>query len=241
MSDAQNKPSIEEQRLADAASRAADWQRWGTYLPERQWGTVREDDSPDGNPWAFTYDIARYKGYRWGEDGLLGWADRECRLCYSTSFWNGKDACLKERLFGLTNPQGNHGEDVKELYYYLDATPTHSYARGLYKYPQVAFPYERLTEVNRTRGVEEPEFELLDTGAFDENRYFDCQIEYAKRGPDDILIQISVTNQGENAADLTIGANVVLPEYLGSEHARKTGEETYPGVRGKRAGYFGVS
>ena len=204
MSDAQKKPSIEEQRLADAASRVADWQRWGTYLPERQWGTVREDDSPDGNPWAFTYDIARYKGYRWGEDGLLGWTDRECRLCYSTSFWNGKDACLKERLFGLTNSQGNHGEDVKELYYYLDATPTHSYARGLYKYPQVAFPYERLTEVNRTRGVEEPEFELLDTGAFDGDRYFDCQIEYAKQGPDDILIRLSVTNQGENAADLTI-------------------------------------
>ncbi len=221
---------MEEQRLADTVSCKADWQRWGTYLPERQWGTVREDDSSDGNPWAFSYDMARYKAYRWGEDGLLGWTDRECRLCYSTSFWNGKDTCLKERLFGLTNPQGNHGEDVKELYYYLDATPTHSYARGLYKYPQSAFPYEALTGVNRQRGLKEPEYELLDTGVFDQERYFDCQIEYAKRTPDDILIRLSITNRSACTSEL-----VVLPTlYFRNTWASNTPEtvgQTKPVIR----------
>ncbi len=215
----------EEQRLAETASRHTNWQRWGTYLSERQWGTVREDDSPDGNPWAFTYDMARYKAYRWGEDGLLGWTDRECRLCFTTSLWNGKDKCLKERLFGLSNPEGNHGEDVKELYYYLDATPTHSYAKALYKYPQEAFPYEQLVAENKARGYCDPEFELVDTKIFDQSRYFDVQIEYAKQGPDDILIRLSITNQGAEAAELTVVPTLFFrntwtsptPEDMGSE------------------------
>ncbi len=211
--------------MADSYGRTANWQRWGTYLPERQWGTVREDDSADGNPWAFDYDAARYKAYRWGEDGLLGWTDRECRLCYSTSFWNGKDVFLKERLFGLTNSQGNHGEDVKELYYYLDATPTHSYARALYKYPQAAFPYEALINVNRQRGYGEPEFELLDTGVFNDERYFDCQIEYAKQAPDDILIRLSVTNRSAQAADLAILPTLYFRNTWGSNTPEKVGSK----------------
>ena len=216
---------MEEERLADSISHKLDWQRWGTYLPERQWGTVREDDSPEGNPWAFTYDVARYKAYRWGEDGLLGWTDRQCRLCYSTSFWNGKDACLKERLFGLTNAQGNHGEDVKELYYYLDATPTHSYARALYKYPQVAFPYEALIDVNHRRGFGEGEFELLDTGALDKDQYFDCQIEYAKQAPDDILIRLTVTNRSADAATLTILPTLYFRNTWDSKTPETTGSQ----------------
>ena len=149
-----NPPSREQQRLDDDGARRANWQRWGTYLPERQWGTVREDYSAEGDPWSFTHDMARYRAYRWGEDGLLGWTDRQCRLCFSTSLWNGKDPILKERLFGLNNPEGNHGEDVKELYYYLDATPTHSYAKALYKYPQAAFPYDDLVQTNHERGFD---------------------------------------------------------------------------------------
>ena len=220
-----NNLSEEEQRLAEPATPDKAWQRWGTYLPERQWGTVREDDSVDGDPWAFTHDMARFKAYRWGEDGLLGWTDRECRLCYSTSFWNGKDACLKERLFGLSNAEGNHGEDVKELYYYLDATPTHSYARGLYKYPQVAFPYDALIETNRQRGYSEPEFELLDTGCFDGERYFDCEIEYAKQAPDDILIRLSVTNRSGQAAELTMLPTVYFRNTWGSHTPEKVGDK----------------
>ncbi|MGI8771181.1 MAG: hypothetical protein ACR2JE_07080 [Acidobacteriaceae bacterium] len=147
-----SSPDTEEDtRLLKTAKREQDWQRWGTYLPERQWGTVREDYSADGNAWTFTHDMARYRAYRWGEDGLLGWTDRQCRLCFSTSLWNGRDPILKERLFGLGNTEGNHGEDVKEQYYYLDATPTHSYAKALYKYPQRAFPYEDLVATNRRR------------------------------------------------------------------------------------------
>ena len=225
MSNPQEDQSAEDRRLADSNNRTANWQRWGTYLPERQWGTVREDDSADGNPWAFDYDVARYKAYRWGEDGLLGWTDRECRLCYSTSFWNGEDACLKERLFGLTNPQGNHGEDVKELYYYLDATPTHSYARALYKYPQTAFPYDALIEVNRQRGYGEPEFELLDTGVFSDERYFDCEIEYAKQAPDDTLIRVSVTNRSSQAADLVILPTVCFRNTWNSNTPEKLGNK----------------
>lgn len=147
-----NHRTEEDRRLHLSGEHAENWQRWGTYLPERQWGVVREDYSADGNCWDyFPYDMARYRAYRWGEDGLLGWTDRECRLCFSTSLWNGADAHLKERFFGLSNPEGNHGEDVKELYYYLDATPTGSYAKALYKYPQRAFPYEELIRVNRER------------------------------------------------------------------------------------------
>src|SRR5690348_13468865 len=157
--------TAEEKRLAEDRKRAANWKRWGPYLSERQWGTVREDYSANGDAWDyFPHDHARSRAYRWGEDGLLGICDREGRLCFAIALWNGQDPILKERLFGLTGPQGNHGEDVKECYFYLDATPTHSYLRALYRYPQVAFPYDRLIDENRRRGRQDPEFELLDTG-----------------------------------------------------------------------------
>ena len=157
-----------------------DWKRWGPYLAERQWGTVREDYSAGGAAWTyFTHDHARSRAYRWGEDGLLGICDRQGRLCFALALWNERDAILKERLFGLTGAEGNHGEDVKECYFYLDSTPTHSYMKALYKYPQRAFPYKQLCDENQRRGRNEPEFELTDTGVFDDNRYFDVTIEYA--------------------------------------------------------------
>jgi hypothetical protein len=197
------RPLAEEQRLAEAHARTANWQRWGSYLSERQWGTVREDYSPNGDTWNyFTHDQARSRAYRWGEDGLLGFTDRECRLCFALALWNGRDPILKERLFGLTGPEGNHGEDVKECYYYLDATPTYSYMKSLYKYPQAEYPYARLVEENRNRGKGEPEFELVDTGVFNENRYFDVTAEYAKAGPDDVLVRITIANRGPEAAML---------------------------------------
>ena len=202
--------TVEDSRLAKAVNREEDWQRWGTYLPERQWGTVREDYSADGSAWNFTHDMARYRAYRWGEDGLLGWTDRQCRLCYSTSLWNGKDPILKERLFGLGNTEGNHGEDVKEQYYYLDATPTHSYAKALYKYPQRAFPYADLVTTNRQREFHESEYELLDTGVFESERYFDVLVEYAKRDPEDMLIRLSISNRGPDAAELTVAPTLTL-------------------------------
>lgn len=195
----------EHQRLEDAASRKENWQRWGTYLSERQWGTVREDYSADGDAWAsFPHEEARFRAYRWGEDGLLGWTDRQCRLCFSLALWNERDPFLKERLFGLSNPQGNHGEDVKECYYYLEAAPTHSYAKALYKYPQAAFPYGELVSVNAARTRKEREYELGDTGIFDDNRYFDIFIEYAKAGVDDTLIRITAINRGPEAAPLHV-------------------------------------
>ena len=195
--------TAEENRLHESSTRTAYWSRWGPYLSERQWGTVREDYSADGTCWDyFPHDQARSRAYRWGEDGLLGIADRQARLCFALALWNGKDPILKERLFGLTGPQGNHGEDVKELYYYLDATPTHSYLKALYKYPQGAFPYARLVEENARRGKDAPEFELLDTGLFDEHRYFDVTAEYAKGSPNDLLIRITVANRGPDAATL---------------------------------------
>jgi len=195
--------TAEEQRLREAQQRTANWKRWGPYLSERQWGTVREDYSANGDSWSyFPHDHARSRAYRWGEDGILGITDRECRLCFGLSMWNGKDPILKERLYGLTGPEGNHGEDVKECYYYLDSTPTHSYMKGLYKYPQREFPYEELAKENRRRGRLDPEYELLDTGIFDEERYFDVYIEYAKGSPNDVLIQITVANQGPEAATL---------------------------------------
>src|SRR5688500_9522546 len=202
--DAREEPlTVEHQRLAEDARREKNWKRWGPYLSERQWGTVREDYSADGSCWDyFPHDHARSRAYRWGEDGLLGICDRECRLCFALTLWNGRDPILKERLFGLANPEGNHGEDVKELYYYLDSTPTHSYMKGLYKYPQAQYPYRRLVEENRSRGRHDPEFELLDTGVFSGNRYFDVFAEYAKAGPDDILIRITVVNRGPDPADL---------------------------------------
>ena len=197
--------NAEVRRLAEDATREKNWKRWGPYLAERQWATVREDYSPDGKVWDyFPHDHARRRAYRWGEDGLLGITDRECRLCFALALWNGKDPMLKERLFGLTGPQGNHGEDVKECYFYLDSTPTHSYLKGLYKYPQAEFPYARLVEENQRRGRQEPEFELTDTGIFDGNRYFDVVVEYAKADPEDILVRVTIANRGPEAARLHV-------------------------------------
>src|SRR5499427_2841424 len=170
-----NNPRLdaEVRRLDEDATRAANWKRWGPYLPERQWGTVREDYSADGECWTyFPHDHARSRAYRWGEDGLLGICDRECRLAFALALWNGADPILKERLFGLTGREGNHGEDVKECYYYLDATPTSTYLKALYKYPHRAFPYDALVAENRRRSATEPEYELADTGVFDDDRYF---------------------------------------------------------------------
>jgi mannosylglycerate hydrolase MGH1-like protein len=193
----------EEQRLENARERKAHWKRWGPYLSERAWGTVREDYSPDGTAWDYlSHDQARSKAYRWGEDGLAGICDRHQRICFAISLWNGRDPFLKERIFGLTGSEGNHGEDVKDYYFYLDSTPTHSYMKFLYKYPQREFPYQRLVDENRRRSKDELEFELLDTGIFDENRYFDMLVEYAKATPEDILIRISATNRGPEAAEL---------------------------------------
>jgi Glycosyl hydrolase family 63 C-terminal domain len=199
--------TAEERRLAEDASRALNWKRFGPYLAERQWGTVREDYSENGTSWEyFPHDHARSRAYRWGEDGLLGFCDREGRLCFAVALWNGQDPILKERLFGLTGNEGNHGEDVKEEYFYVDATPTHSYGKGLYKYPQRAFPYDALVKENARRGRLEREYELADTGAFDDSRYFDVTVEYAKASPDDVLVTITVANRGPEAAPL-----VVLP------------------------------
>jgi Glycosyl hydrolase family 63 C-terminal domain len=194
--------SAEELRLLASQRREENWHRWGPYLSERQWGTVREDYSDGGDAtWSyFPHDHARSRAFRWGEDGLLGICDRECRLCFSVALWNGRDPIMKERLFGVTGPEGNHGEDVKENYYYVDSTPTHSYMEGLYKYPQMRYPYEDLVNVSRSRSRKEEEYELADTGAFDDGRYFDVQLRYAKAGPNDILVEIEVTNQSTAAA-----------------------------------------
>lgn len=196
---------MENRRLQEARENIRPWKKWGPYLSERQWGTVREDYSYDGNAWDFfPHDHARSRAYRWGEDGIAGISDDQQHLCFAVALWNGKDAILKERLFGLTNREGNHGEDVKEYYFYLDNTPSHSYMKYLYKYPQVAYPYEELVRVNGQRSAHEMEYELLDTGVFHENRYFDVFIEYAKNGPEDILIKISALNHGPEMADLHI-------------------------------------
>ncbi len=195
----------EEIRLQQSRERRAHWKRWGPYLSERAWGTVREDYSPHGTAWDFLpHDQARSKAYRWGEDGIGGISDRHQLICFALSMWNGRDPILKERLFGLTGSEGNHGEDVKEYYFYLDSTPTHSYMKFLYKYPQGEFPYARLVEENRRRGKDAPEFELMDTGVFDDNRYFDVEIEYAKGSPEDILIRINATNRGPEPATLQL-------------------------------------
>src|SRR3989475_209262 len=199
--------TVEERRLEESRLRQVHWKRWGPYLSDRQWGTVREDYSPYGSAWdSFPHEHARSRAYRWGEDGLLGISDEAGLLCFALSLWNGADHILKERLFGLAGPEGNHGEDVKEEYFYLDATPTHSYCKGLYKYPQRAFPYEALVQENARRGRLEREYELVDTGAFDEGRYFDVTVEHAKASPDDILVAITVANRGPAPAPL-----VVLP------------------------------
>ncbi|HVZ72743.1 MAG TPA: glucosidase [Polyangia bacterium] len=197
--------SAEARRLEEDHARVRNWKRFGPYLAERQWGTVREDYSAGGECWDyFPHDHARSRAYRWGEDGLLGLTDRQGRLCFGLALWNGADPILKERLFGLTGPEGNHGEDVKEHYFYLDSTPTHSYMRALYKYPQGAFPYAELVDENRRRGKDQPEYELADTGAFDEGRYFDVFAEYAKASPDDLAIRITIANRGPEAAPITV-------------------------------------
>ena len=198
-------PTAEHARLAEDAQRGKNWKRWGPYLAERQWGTVREDYSEDGDAWKyFTFEQAQSRAYRWGEDGLLGITDRECRLCFALALWNGRDPRLKERLFGLTGPEGNHGEDVKEAYFYTASTPTHSHMRAVYHYPQAEFPYARLREENALRSRREREFELEDTGVFAEQRYFAVAVEYAKAGPNDILVEVAVTNCGPARATLHV-------------------------------------
>jgi hypothetical protein len=201
------KPAIvdvtEQARLNDAREAGIPWKKWGPYLSERQWGTVREDYSNDGNAWAyFSHDQSRSRAYRWGEDGLGGISDDKQRLCFALALWNGRDPILKERLFGLTNAEGNHGEDVKEYYFYVDSTPTHSYMKYLYKYPQREYPYRDLVETNHMRSREQLEYELLDTGIFDDDRYFDVFVEYAKAGPEDVLVKITVHNRGPESAQL---------------------------------------
>ncbi len=195
----------ERERLGEADARLQPWRKWGPYVSERQWGTVREDYSDTGDAWNYLpHDHARSRAYRWGEDGIGGFCDARQHLCLAVALWNGKDPILKERMFGLSNREGNHGEDVKELYYYLDAAPTYSYARMLYKYPQAAFPYDLLVQENARRDRRQPEFEIIDTGIFDEDRYFDVDIEYAKAGADDILMRLTITNRGPDEASLHV-------------------------------------
>jgi len=195
----------EQKRLNEAREERVPWKKWGPYLSERQWGTVREDYSADGNAWDyFTHDQARSRAYRWGEDGLAGYSDDKQQLCFAVALWNGRDPILKERMFGLTNSESNHGEDVKEYYFYVDSTPTHSYMKYLYKYPQAEYPYRDLVETNKRRSREEMEYELLDTGIFDEDRYFDVFVEYGKADPEDTLIKISVHNRGPEAAHIHV-------------------------------------
>ena len=197
--------TAEGRRLADNDARRAHWNRWGPFLSARAWGTVREDYSPNGTAWDyFPHDHARSRAYRWSEDGILGLSDRHQRICFALALWNGKDPILKERFFGLTNSEGNHGEDVKECWFYLDATPTHSYLKGLYKYPQAEYPYAHLLDENRRRGAAAPEYELIDTGIFDGGRYFDVFVEYAKASPEDILVEIAVFNRGPEPATLDL-------------------------------------
>src|SRR5437763_4294427 len=186
----------EEKRLEESRARTAHWKRWGPYMAERAWGTVREDYSADGEAWDYlTHDAARSKAYRWNEDGIAGICDRHQQICFAVAVWNSRDPFIKERPFGLPGKEGNHGEDVKEYYFYLDSTRTHSYMKFLYKYPQAEFPYARLLEENQRRGKHDPEFELLDTGVFDDDRYFDAFVEYAKLDVEDILVRIRVVNR----------------------------------------------
>ncbi len=205
----------EEIRLSESGARRKHWKRWGPYLSERAWGTVREDYSPYGNAWEYlSHDHARSRAYRWNEDGLAGISDRKQMICFALALWNERDPILKERIFGLTGNEGNHGEDVKEYYFYLDSTPTHSYMKYLYKYPQAEFPYGQLVEENRRRGKNQPEFELLDTGVFNDDRYFDVFVEYAKADAEDILIKITVANRGPEAANLRLLPDGLVPQYL---------------------------
>src|SRR5499427_4291891 len=195
----------EQKRLNTAREQGVPWKKWGPYLSERQWGTVREDYSADGNAWDyFSHDQSRSRAYRWGEDGLAGISDDNQQLCFAMALWNGRDPILKERLFGVTNSESNHGEDVKEYYFYIDSTPTHSYMKYLYKYPQGEYPYNDLVQTNRSRSRDEFEYELLDTGIFDDDRYFDVFVEYAKADPEDLLIKISVYNRGPESARIHV-------------------------------------
>src|SRR5437899_2955025 len=195
----------EKERLEAARDGKAPWRRWGPYLSERQWGTVREDYSDGSDAWNyFSHDQARSRAYRWGEDGLAGVSDDGQGVCVALALWNGADPILKERLFGLTNSEGNHGEDVKEYYFYADNVPSHAYMRWLYKYPQAAYPYDDLLPVNRERGRDQPEYELLDTGVFRDDRYFDVEVEYAKAAPEDLLMRVTVHNRGPEPAVLHV-------------------------------------
>src|ERR1700756_957413 len=222
----------EQLRLNETREKGVPWKKWGPYLSERQWGTVREDYSHDGNAWDyFSHDHARSRAYRWGEDGLAGISDDRQQLCFAIALWNGRDPILKERLFGLTNSEGNHGEDVKEYYFYLDSTPTHSYMKYLYKYPQQEFPYTQLVEENRRRGKDQPEFELLDTGVFKDDRYFDVFVEYAKGDVEDILIQITATNHGPETAALRL-----LPTIWFRNTWSWAGDEARPDMRQVQGG-----
>ena len=219
------EPTAERRRLAETADRSARWDRWGPYLADRQWGTVREDYSADGSAWTwFPHDHARSRAYRWGEDGLLGISDDFGRLCFGLALWNGVDPILKERLFGLTGPEGNHGEDVKEVYHFLDATPSHAYLKARYRYPQRTFPYAELVDENARRTRDDPEFELVDTGVFDDGRFFDIVVEYAKAAADDILIRISATNRGPEPAPLHLLPSLWFRNTWswGRHHARPT-------------------
>ncbi|MEP6678742.1 MAG: glucosidase, partial [Betaproteobacteria bacterium] len=219
--------TAEEERLAAARAGTAPWRRWGPYLSERQWGTVREDYSPDGTAWEYLpHDHARSRAYRWGEDGIAGICDERQHLCFALALWNGADPILKERMFGLTGHEGNHGEDVKEYYFYLDNLPSHAYMKCLYKYPQQAFPYDDLVAVNATRTRRDPEYELLDTGIFDDDRYFDVFVEYAKADAEDILIRVTACNRGVAAAPLHL-----LPTlWFRNEWAWASGRRR-PGIR----------
>ncbi|MFL5421392.1 MAG: glucosidase, partial [Myxococcales bacterium] len=226
--------AAEHDRL-EAARTGTPWRKWGPYLSERQWGTVREDYSESGDAWNyFSHDHARSRAYRWGEDGLAGISDDKQILCFALALWNGQDPILKERLFGLTNREGNHGEDVKEYYFYLDSTPTHSYMKYLYKYPHSAYPYDNLVATNRSRGARDFEYELIDTGVFDQNRYFDVFVEYAKGSPEDILVQITVSNRGPEAATLH-----VLPTLWFRNTWAWGGDVPRPGLRQLVAGKTG--
>ena len=224
----------EEKRLSESRERIKHWKRWGPYLSERAWGTVREDYSQYGNAWEFfPHDHARSRVYRWNEDGIAGISDRHQNICFALALWNEHDPILKERIFGLTGNEGNHGEDVKEYYFYLDSTPTHSYMKYLYKYPQSAFPYGRLVEENRRRGKDQPEFELLDSGVFDDNRYFDVFVEYAKADVEDILVKITVVNRGPEAGKLASSSHHLVPQYL--VVGRQGAAAQPPSIRGLRS------
>ena len=212
----------EEGRLEESRDRRAHWKRWGPYLSERAWGTVREDYSADGNAWEYLpHDHARSKAYRWNEDGIAGICDRHQKICFALALWNGRDPILKERLFGLTGNEGNHGEDVKECYYYLDSTPTHSYMKYLYKYPQQAFPYEQLVDGESPAGARPAaNSNLSDTGVFDENRYFDVLVEYAKASTEDILVRIAVGESRAGGGRTARAADGLVPQYVVLGHGR---------------------